>query len=68
MQQSRKHPQFIQYFQHCRKFIGKEKNDDGAGVNLPLPAFLPTFQAYKTTLDREPRMDAMTVSKWIVMA
>ncbi len=61
-----KHPSFIQYFQSCRQFIGREKNDDGGGVDLPLPLFSPTFQTYRDALDRNPRMDAAIVSKWLV--
>lgn len=61
-----KHPKFISFFQSCRQFIGRQKSDDGEGVDLPLPAFLPMFQHYRDVLDRNPRMDANIVSKWLV--
>jgi hypothetical protein len=62
------HTKFIQFFQSCRQFIGRERNDDGDGVDLPLPSFLPTFQSYRDTFDRNPRMDASVVSKWLVVS
>ena len=63
-----KQPEFIQYFQRCRQFIGSQRNDDGEGVDLALPELTPTFQAYRDALDREPRMDAAIVSKWLAKA
>jgi hypothetical protein len=62
------YPKFIQFFHTCRTFIGRQKNDNGDGVDLPLPSFLPTFQSYRDTFDRNPRMDASVVSKWLVVS
>lgn len=62
------YPKFIEFFRSCRMFIGRQKNDDGAGVDLPLPSFLPTFKSYRDTFDRNPRMDASVVSKWLVVS
>ena len=61
------YPQFIQFFQRCRLYRGRQKNDDGEGVALSLPTLLPTFQTYRSALGDNPRMDAALVSKWVVM-
>lgn len=62
-----RHTQFIQYFQSCRKYLGRQKNDDGDGVDLPVPTLTPTFQLYRDALGDDPRMDAAVISKWVVM-
>lgn len=61
------HTQFIQYFQSCRRYLGRQKNDDGDGVDLPVPTLTPTFQLYRDALGDDPRMDAAVISKWVVM-
>lgn len=62
-----RHTQFVQFFQSCRQYIGRQKNDDGDGVDLTVPPMSPTFQVYRDAVGDDPRMDAAIVSKWVVI-